>query len=63
MGSIKRSKFTSVPLASAMRKGARACMGAAIRNVFGEGEEMIIVVVGKLQGQVYLTETFLFHSL
>lgn len=38
-------------------------MGAAIRNVFGEGEEMIIVVVGKLQGQVYLTETFLFHSL
>lgn len=55
IGSIKRIKFTSVPLASSMRKGATASAAAATRNVLGEGGETVIVAVGKLQGQVYLT--------
>lgn len=60
MGSIKRVKFTSVPLTSAMRKRATASLAAATRNVLGKGEEMVIGVVGKRQGPVHLRATFLF---
>ena len=63
MGTIKRSKHTSIQLASAMRKGAKASVAAATMNVLGEGGEMVIVAVGKPPGPVYLTATFLFYSL
>lgn len=60
MGSIKRKKIISVPLPSAMRKGATA-VAAATRNVLREGGGDGSLVGGKQQAPVYLTTPFLFH--
>ena len=40
MRSIRKAKFTSIPLASAMRNEARVPVIAATRNDLGERREM-----------------------
>lgn len=47
MRSIRKAKFTSIPLASAMRNEARVPVIAATRNDLGERREMLIMVISK----------------